>query len=1257
MSTGSYRNFTLRVSRISKQTGRYRVKIYGLVPGGELGFDEEEAAIFDPAAFNVESEGGTESLLELMKLRRVTDSHLYRLGAVLSGLILPGRIRGRLLESMRVVRERRQRLRLRLMIEAPELAVLPWEYLYLPPAGVDGDGPLFFLGLQPDISIVRHEVIGEPEPGIEQRARYRLVAASAAPTDQPSLEVGEDRKAISRMIERAKDAEAVDPLWVDAATRTALREALREPADIFHFAGHGRFDGKKGQIILEKGQGKVGDFYGAAPLAQLLRGSRVKLAVLNACEAAARSGENLWGGVASALVRAGLAAVVASQYRLQDRNAIPLAEELYRGVLNGDAIDEAVSGARVAIFQQSGLENRDWGSPVLYLRVEDGVIFPRAEAATARLVPRVAPAPLQLRLIGREHELATAEEALSRRSKCYFSGTYGVGKTSLAVELFGRAVKARTLADGYLWGRLTAMSAEQALEWLGAQFTAQGVARAVGVDAKINALRELLSQRQELLIGLDEVRDPAAVKAILEASGSCAVILNGSRPFNSGGLAQEIPLTPLSPQDAERLFVAVANMEPPALRPEDAELIRLICAKMKYLPMAVKLAAIKCAEGESLGTLWERVHRAPGTLIEADTIYATLYEDLKRSPEALRMLVRLASFPTREAPLAALRDGDGELGLSFFQAKDKLIALELINPAGPDRLFLHPVLGLGVEKEEPAAIEAERENVSRWLQDYARAKRNDYDALERERANLLGLADWLAERGRWDELVSTLRSLFHFLRVRGQWQALYERLDTVIAAADKLSTDHQRGWTYLHRGIIHLLRTSYEEALSDFDAADALFARAGDTEYRGKVAYRRATIALVRGDMTAAYHGLQKALRLLGEQCHRIDRADAHERLASLFATTGGLDDAHRHYEKALALGDDEQKSRVHLALGDLSRQAGEYPAAQQHFETALGLARRLGHVLHNALIEQELGHVHYYQGHWDEAVLRFEAARSSFEQLKYRPGLAQVWHAHGNVALAHDDLDQAEKFYLDAFELNNALGHVANAAYNTYQLGVVAHRRGHTDEARSKYVEARGAAERMQDKALGAATYLQLSSVELAAGNSLDARVLAYRALSMAHSVKDQLTEASALYNLSMLDAQQGDTENALKKLADAHEKLDAWNAMDAAKVRRLLRVLMKGTPPPEGGPPGAGDVGSGGPSGPGPGGTSPPESGPPGTGEGGSPGFSFGDRIDVVVPGRVMVFNIADAGRGQAKLMQATARVMKGGNLAGMTYGSARG
>jgi tetratricopeptide (TPR) repeat protein len=1145
-----YRNFPIRVDRINPKTGRYKIKINGSVPGSDLRYDEQEVGFYSPSLFDVNVQGQPVNLLQLLKARKITEERMYKLGTILSNLLLPGSIRERFWESLSVVQPRGQGLRLCVTVQAPELALLPWEYLYLPRIEGERD-ELAFLALQRDISIVRHEAIGAAEPFWEQGKEHRLVFAAASPGDQDQLEVEKDRDAISQMIARQQIG-SVQPVWIKAATRKLLRENLRQPTDIFHFAGHGLFDNRKGQIVLDTGK-DTSDLFDAKPLAKLLQNACVKLAVLNACETAVRSDTNLWGGVASALVKAGTAAVVASQYRLQDRNAVPLAEELYRSVLSGETVDEAVYQARLALYTQSGLENRDWGAPVLYLKVDDGVIFPRVEqSVNGNLAPHVAPRPLQTELIGRQNDLDQALTVLRNHSKCYFHGSYGVGKTSLAIETFTRAVKEIQFAGGHLWGRVANMDAEKVLEWVAAQFPGKTVARAIGQEAKINALRELLAPR-DFLLGLDEVSDPEVVSAVLDAAGTNRVVLNSRPRFNTKELATEIALTPLDPADAEELFARLANKPLKSLTPEQYQIVKSICGKMKYLPMAIKLAALKCAEGgESIETLWDRLQVAPETLIEDYTLFETIHDNLRKSPTALRLLVKIASFPTLEAPLAALRSGLPNE--EFFESKDKLIAFGVVEPAGADRLSLHPVLGLGVQKSEAEDLKVEVQNTIQWLQEFAFERRNDYSSLDRERANLLGSCDRLQRENRWNELIAVIRSLFHYLRIRGHWQEALQRLNASLTSEAKLEGDFRRGWAHLHRGVIFVLRSETDKAKHDFAKADGFFTNSSDTTSRGRVLYRLGALSAMEGDLSSALVQLQEALRLMGHKKHRHDRAGAHERVAGIFATEGKLEQARAQYELALKLGDREDEARVNLALGDLERLAGNYETARRHFARAAELVKQLGHVLYQASLEQELGYVNYYSAEYQEALGHFQAAQDLYQQLQYQPGLAQVVHALGNIALADNKLDEARAYYAQALELNEKRHLKGNAAYNKYQLGVVAHKKQDWREAREQYEAVLAVAESIGDVALQAAVHLQLSSLDLVQGDQDVAQSHATEALRLGQQVKDELTTAAALYNLGWQSAVQGKGDDALRNLTAAHERLVALHSADAMKVKEAI-------------------------------------------------------------------------------------------------------
>ena len=1184
-----YRNFAIQISRFDPKTKKYDVRVGLGSPGGTPKFDEKETCTFDANVFVVASGGSNVDLLDRLKSRNITPPQLYQLGAILSDLILPRSIRDRLLNSLKIVRERKQPLRIRLSIEEDELRLLPWEYLYLEGSSAQGQTDLNFLALQHDISIVRHEVIDAPEPRVDKQDRYKLVTALAAPSDQPPLNVDGDRKAIERMIaavERIKGTRKVDPVWVENATPTTLFDALQSGTDIFHFAGHGYFNGDSGQILLEADDHAGSAYYDAADLAQLM--SSVKLAVLGACESGQASGENVWGGVAQALVQAGVAAVVGSQFRLEDRNAVPLAEQLYRGVLAGDTVDEAVSNARRAIRNLSGLENRDWGSLVLYLRVEDGVIFPREDVAAIDLspIPRIAPTPLQTSLIGRDDEMNSVQSNL-RGSKYHFYGVYGVGKTSLATQLFTQAIKGDTFTDGYLWYRVgNGEQVSNVLEWIGAQFGDQSVAQALKEDGKINALRELLAERNDLLLGLDEVSDSKIARAVIEAAGNCTVVLNGPKQLGIGDKSKEYALTALTPAEATDLFVSLINRSLTDVPEADQQTIREICEKMGNLPLAIKLTALKHAEGESLTTIQERLEVAPSTLVEGheevSTIFAAIYADLETVPAASRLLLRVASFPTREAPFAPLRANESDL--EFFQAKDKLVALGLVNTAGSDRLAVHPLLGrLAQAQIDPNVAANERNQIADWLLNYAHENTKDYQALAREHRNLLRAFDWFDKERQPTATISLLKDLFDYLRVRGYWQEARAQLDRARDFAKRLKSTGDLAWSHLHIGIILTQQGEYESARSSFNEADSFYKSTNDQVGQGQVLYRRSNVSFLEGDLDDALQLAQQSLLLMGEQAPAQDRSGAHTRIAGILATQGNLDKAREHYNAALKIADDnedlEQQATVHSALGRLFRKAGKNDEALAESRLAFDQYKLIGHVRDMAMLELEIGYQFYYQGNYAEALKHFTLGLKDFELLKYKLGLALAHHALGNVAYSQAkstaDLDAAEEAYKKALTINrDDLKAALAAARNRYQLGVIAQRRGRNDEARGVYEEVEEVARREKDLGLLAGTLHQLGRLDFSAGNLKQARLRANEAFESATKAEDRLTEISVLSLIGMIEAAEGNQSQARQRLLTAQTAFSVLNAPQANTVQNLLGELVQQLTPAQ---PRVGGTGSG--------------------------------------------------------------------------------
>lgn len=261
-------------------------------------------------------------------------------------------------------------LRLRLRIQPPDLAALPWEYLY-------DSRQAEYLCLSQNTPIVRYLEMPQPPQPLTVSPPLRVLGMIASPTDLPQLDVATEKERLERALEPLQRIGLATLTWLRGQTWRDLQRQMRAgPWHIFHFIGHGGFDPQtdEGLVALANEQGKK-RYLRATQLARLLADHlSLRLAVLNACEGAAGSGLDLFSSTASILVRRGLPAVLAMQYAITDRAAIELSRAFYEALADGLPVDTAVVEARkaIAVELEGSLE---WGIPVLHLRAPDGVLF------------------------------------------------------------------------------------------------------------------------------------------------------------------------------------------------------------------------------------------------------------------------------------------------------------------------------------------------------------------------------------------------------------------------------------------------------------------------------------------------------------------------------------------------------------------------------------------------------------------------------------------------------------------------------------------------------------------------------------------------------------------------------------------------------------------------------------------------------------------------------------------------------------------
>jgi hypothetical protein len=347
--------------------------------------------------------------LELLARKLITFRQLAELGKKLSNCLLPGQIGERFKDLLNRHGET-DGVRLRLLIASDSLRQWPWEFAYLNLLGKE-DAMRNFLVLDPRVSVVRHEALARPHPSIasngDKLSEIRIVAAGASPKGRNELDIAQEISNLQKAVANF-DVEGVrvrcDPVLTEVTPRE-LEDALRGAGSVFvfHFAGHGITVAERAEfspgtmergylLLLRDKATKEEEGWPAQKLAGLLRQAGVRLAVLSACRSGQRNARYPWDGIAGALVASDVPVVLAMQYEVLDPQAIAFSDALYTALAGGVSLDEAVWWGRQAMLGVVDPDNRynvEWGVPVLYSRLAEGVLFPERASATGAVAERI----------------------------------------------------------------------------------------------------------------------------------------------------------------------------------------------------------------------------------------------------------------------------------------------------------------------------------------------------------------------------------------------------------------------------------------------------------------------------------------------------------------------------------------------------------------------------------------------------------------------------------------------------------------------------------------------------------------------------------------------------------------------------------------------------------------------------------------------------------------------------------------------------
>ncbi len=153
-----------------------------------------------PTDFWENPQTGRGGLVGKLDRRSLTGEEMFDPGKRLADLALPEeKVWPLFLQSLTALREG-EGLRIRLRIDAVELAHLPWECMALPQT-YRGVGDTDFLALRRDVSIVRSDTVEAPPKRPPKRDAIRVVGIVSCPVDQAVLDVEADKRNLNQAIE------------------------------------------------------------------------------------------------------------------------------------------------------------------------------------------------------------------------------------------------------------------------------------------------------------------------------------------------------------------------------------------------------------------------------------------------------------------------------------------------------------------------------------------------------------------------------------------------------------------------------------------------------------------------------------------------------------------------------------------------------------------------------------------------------------------------------------------------------------------------------------------------------------------------------------------------------------------------------------------------------------------------------------------------------------------------------------------------